>query len=467
MAVREGSLMAAMAGGGWLRAALLCAGVWLHAADSLLVATMMPTAIAEIGGLAYISWTVALYVLGSIVAGAASGLLSLRLGLRNAMAMAALVYALGCAVSALAPDMAGMLAGRLLQGLGGGWMVALSHVGVTRLFPAALWPQLLALVAGVWGASALVGPLVGGAFAEAGMWRGGFWTFAGQALLLAIAIPLALPREATQDASASTAARLPWWRLAILCGGLLAVLWAGVRGEPWQAAVLALAGIGLLAWSYRADHRAGEDRMLPRAALHPGRSWGLGYVMILTLSAASVAYTVYGPLLMETLYGTRPLLAGFLVALEAVAWTIAAILFANAQPRWEPWLIRGGALAITFSVPAFALVMPAGPVWLLAPCAVLAGAGFGACWGFVIRRIVESLPEAERERASAAAPTIQILGYAIGAALCGLVANLCGLDSMAATVAASQTAAFWVFAAFVPVALAGLVAAWRLAARAA
>ena len=50
MAVREGSLMAAMAGGGWLRAALLCAGVWLHAADSLLVATMMPTAIAEIGG---------------------------------------------------------------------------------------------------------------------------------------------------------------------------------------------------------------------------------------------------------------------------------------------------------------------------------------------------------------------------------------------------------------------------------
>lgn len=463
MTIEETRLSRAMAGGGWLRALLLCMGVWLHAADSMLVATLMPTAIADIGGLAYISWTLALYVLGSILAGAATGLLAVRLGLRDAMAVAALVYALGCVVSALAPDMAVMLVGRFLQGLGGGWMVALSHVGVTQLFPAPLWPKLLALVSGVWGASSLVGPLIGGLFAEAGYWRGGFWAFALQAVLLAAIIPFVLHRPPRAE-RAEGSTRLPWGRILCLSAAILLVLWAGVRPEPWQMAVLIAAGIALLALTFRLDS-SGRDRLFPRAPLHPGRVWGRGYGMILAMAAATVAFTIYGPLLLETLFGVRPLLAGLMVAMESVAWTVAAILCAGAAPRWERLLIRGGAIAIALSVPGFALAMPDGPVWALLPPALLAGGGFGACWGFVMRRIVESLPETERERAAAAAPTMQILGYAIGAAFAGLAANLCGLDSSAATQEAARQAGFWVFAIFAPAALVGLAAAWWLAPR--
>lgn len=58
--------------------AVVCLGVWLHAADSLLVSTMMPAIVSEVGGVAFIPWTVALYEIGSIVMGAASGLLALR-----------------------------------------------------------------------------------------------------------------------------------------------------------------------------------------------------------------------------------------------------------------------------------------------------------------------------------------------------------------------------------------------------
>ena len=69
---------------------LVSLGVWLHAADSLVVATMLPAIVAEIGGAAFVSWTVSIYEIGSIVAGAASALLTLRLGLRGPMAAAAL-----------------------------------------------------------------------------------------------------------------------------------------------------------------------------------------------------------------------------------------------------------------------------------------------------------------------------------------------------------------------------------------
>ena len=62
---------------------VLCFGVWLHAADSLLVATLMPSAVRDIGGVAYLAWTLSLYELGSIVAAAATGLFVMRAGLRN------------------------------------------------------------------------------------------------------------------------------------------------------------------------------------------------------------------------------------------------------------------------------------------------------------------------------------------------------------------------------------------------
>lgn len=58
--------------------ALVCLAVWLHAADSLIVATMLPSIVAEIGGAALVGWAVSLYEIGSIVAGAASALLVVR-----------------------------------------------------------------------------------------------------------------------------------------------------------------------------------------------------------------------------------------------------------------------------------------------------------------------------------------------------------------------------------------------------
>jgi MFS family permease len=442
---------------GWIQAAVLCLGVWLHAADSLLAATVMPSAIAEIGGLAFISWTVSLYQLGSIVAGAITGLLAIRLGLRTAMTAAALIYGAGCVVSALAPAMAAMLLGRLLQGLGGGWMLALSLIGVTKLFPADRWPQLLAVISGVWGVSALVGPLIGGGFATAGLWRAAFWAFAAQALALALVMPALLGSGRGRPRAAQP---VPWRGVALLSAGVLAILAAGTPSARLLALLLAPAGLGLLALALRLE-AGGETRLLPPAPLDLRRPWGQGLVMTLALSTATASFTVYGPLLMETLFRAPPLVVGFMIAVESVSWTLAAILFAGARPRFEPALIRVGAATITLGIAGFAWVMPRGPVLALAPWAILQGAGFGMCWAFILRRVVESVPAGERERAAAALPTMQMLGYALGAAASGIVANLSGLAAGAP--GAAERTAFWVFAAFLPLAALGLAAAWRLA----
>jgi MFS family permease len=125
------------------RFALIMLGVWLNAADSLVTATIMPSVGAQLGGYAYFSWATAGYLVGAILAGASSGRISEMFGLRAATAIAGVIMAGGCVMSALAPDVGVFLAGRLIQGLGSGWISGFAMVAIAFLFPERHWARVL------------------------------------------------------------------------------------------------------------------------------------------------------------------------------------------------------------------------------------------------------------------------------------------------------------------------------------
>src|SRR5690606_34595992 len=89
-----------LAEGRLARFAVIAFGVWLNAADSLVVATLMPSVGRALGGYAFFGWAVAGYAVGSIMATAVAGRLAERVGLRPATVAAGLVLTAGCAVSA-------------------------------------------------------------------------------------------------------------------------------------------------------------------------------------------------------------------------------------------------------------------------------------------------------------------------------------------------------------------------------
>src|SRR5215470_10042968 len=86
------------------RFALIMLGVWLNAADSLVTATILPNVGASLGGYEYFSWATAGFFVGAILAGASAGRLSEIFGLRSATAIVGVVMALGCVMSAMAPN---------------------------------------------------------------------------------------------------------------------------------------------------------------------------------------------------------------------------------------------------------------------------------------------------------------------------------------------------------------------------
>src|SRR5579859_1396308 len=438
-------------------------GVWLHAADSLVTATIAPAIALDLHGIAYINWTISLYQVGAIVAGAAAAALCARWGIKRVFISATLIYAGGCVMGAAAPTMGILVLGRLIQGMGGGMLLSLSYVAIEAWFAPELWGRLFAIDATIWGAGSLLGPLIGGAFSGSHLWRGAFWAFTLQAMALCALAALWMPAA---ERKAAAIGRWPVIPLLILSAATLIIAEAGVAsglpGGVMASIIGCAAGSALLYLAARLDRRAAV-RLLPPQLLDTAHPIGAGLAMVFTLAISTVGFWAYGPLILKLLFDTKPLVTGYILAGEAIAWSIATMAVARVTPADDQWVIRGGAVCIAIGAAGFALVVRAGSLTGTVVCALLQGGGFGVCWPAVVQRTVRLSEPADRTLASSSVSTMQRIGYAVGTAAVGIAANLSGLsDSISAT--AAKTAGFWVFAAFVPMLILGLICAWRFTA---
>lgn len=433
--------------------ALVCLGVWLHAADSLIVATMLPSMVADIGGEALVAWLVALYELGSIVAGAASALVTLRFGLKRPMAVAAAVFGLGCLLSAVSPSMPIVLIGRLLQGMAGGGLVAMAFVAVGSLFPARYGPRALASISMFWGASAFLGPMIGAFFVEYASWRWGFAFFGLQALGLALWIVL---RPEVQEADPKAeAGPFPGLRLATLALAVLSVAYAGIDVALVKTSLLLILALALFLAFFWLDDRRGEGRLLPKNALLPTSPQGAALTMIVAFSIGTTAVFTFGPLVMATIFEASSWAIGYVIACISIGWTCAAVSVSGAPQRLDRTLIVTGFSLVTASMAGFLYAFPNGPLWLIALFAFIEGAGFGMAWSYILRLTNSLISAQDQPRFAGAIPTLQRLGIAVGAAYMGIVANAIGLENL--TIASAQLVITATLISGVPFILIGII----------
>ena len=436
----------------------LCMALWLHATNSMLTATTMPSAVDEIGGLHLISWTFALYLAGSITAAASMSIIVGRYGLRKTMMRAALVYTLGCVIIAVAPSMPVLLLGRVFQGFGGGSMIALVYVSQDRFFPNRLVPKVVALHSMVWMLAAFSGPAIGGAFATWGVWRWSFWFFALQGLLLIPAIHYLMKKGERESDSRND--RIPFFRISLLCGAILAFSLSGAYFHSLRSPVLILLGcIAIIAFTYR-DRLAVNGRILPLEMTQINHAIANGIATTFLLSLCIMSFLVYGPFILIELYAMSPLEAGFIVLIESLAWGSAAVLMSGVSPEREPGIIRIGSAMVVVGLVLIGVSFSEGQLWLVIVAIIILNCGMGMMWGFIIKRVIGAAPTAEKDRTASLLPITQQTGFALGAALSGLIANSLGIENLTSNTQL-QTIIFWLFIGFIPLALLGNWAAWR------
>ena len=438
--------------------AVLLGGVLLQSMNVLMLTTVLPSIVGELGGVRMLSWPTTAFLASSIVAASCAGVLAAAVGARAAYCAGVTAFGLGALLCSVAPTMGWIVIGRLLQGFGGGLEVAAAYVVVRRTFPEQLWSRTIALMSTSWSMSVLIGPLVGGMFARFGSWRGAFVATAATAFVLAIGAFFTLP--ATTAAGRMPVPRVPAGRVALICAAIAAMSSASIATAPSGKAGLIAAAIVALVAMLRLD-RVASNPLLPSDAFSWRTPTGVGLWLALLLCITFSPLQIYLPIFLQQLHGLDPLAAGFTVASASLGWTIASLVTAGAAGPWPDRLLLAGPVMMGISLMAIGLLTPHSATLLLLPAIVLLGMGIGQCWPFVAHRVMGGAKAGEETIAASSVPTMQQMGVALGAAVAGLVANASGLSTGTADEGMLR-AAFWVPASFVGWAILAFLAGLRL-----
>ena len=191
----------------------LMLGMFLSALNQTIVATALPTIGRDFGDFEHLSWVIIAYLLSSTVVSPLYGKLSDIHGRRAMMLVAIGMFLVGSVVSAAAPDMAILIAGRTLQGVGGGGIVPLTQTTIADMITPRERGRYQAYMGTSWIVAGVAGPALGGVIAEYLHWSVIFWLnvpFGLIAALLAYHAMKRLPRhERPQPSCGQAAPRLP------------------------------------------------------------------------------------------------------------------------------------------------------------------------------------------------------------------------------------------------------------------
>ncbi len=437
---------------------LLNLAVILHGVHSFVLATVMPSVIADIGGAAYYAWPAMVYMIGTIIGAAGGSPVRAAFGRRRGYVLSGLIFIAGSAMGAVAPTIAVLLAGQMIQGLGGGLLLSQSMALVRELYEGPLRTRILALINTAWVAAALIGPAGAGFFAGIDWWRGAFWAVIPFALLVCGLAWRYVPASETPAARPG----IPVRRLALLAAGVFCVGGAGQIDAIAPGVALVLAA-GVLIWAtLRLDAAADADNALfPTRPLSMSTPVGATYWIFISIALTQIAPSIFLPLLLGGLHDVAMLWVGYYNMLMSCAWSVGSIAVAHITSRSGTRLamVVGSLLSLVGLAGIAVGIGQAGLVWHGA-MTVLVGLGIGIVNVLAITWIMAIPASGEETLTASAIPALRSLGLAFGAAAVGLIANAGGLGD-ASDPEAIAGALRWVFGLCALAPAAGLVMVYR------
>src|SRR3712207_3267310 len=295
--------------------------MFLAALDQTIIATALPTIGRELGDLEHLSWIVTGYLLTPTAVTPLYGKLSDSYGRRSIMLIGIVVFIVGSIACALAPSMFVLILARGLQGIGGGGLIALAQTIIADLVSPKERGRYQVYFASVFMSSSLLGPVLGGFFAEHLHWSVIFWInlpLGAIAFVIAFHSLKKLPRHDRPHRLDLLGALLLVSATVLL---LLALNWGGLR-HPWGSwPILGLFAASALLWGlFAARMRLAPEPLIPPGVLHNP------VVRMGTLSAffgmgTYIGLTIYLPVYFEAVRGLSASLSG-LALIPLMAGTV-------------------------------------------------------------------------------------------------------------------------------------------------
>jgi len=439
----------------------VCALVSLYAFEEMGVVAALPTAVGDLGGLAYFGWVYTGFLAASVIGMAYSAYVCDRYGPRVPALAASTLFVAGLLLAGTATQMALLVVGRAVQGLAGGALMTAVYVIIGTFVPEAMRPKLFGVISFCWVAPGVIGPTAAGAITEHIGWR---WVFLGLVpLTIAAAAPLtfALPsapgataRIDSADKPGATRWRAPRvWSAIVAALGIAAIQAGAERANAFSVAAVAV-GVVALAWALRG--------LLPRGTALARSPVGVPVALRGITAGALFGVESVIPLMMATQHRLGPLQASIPLACAGLpcaisSWWVGRLGGQDAIDR-RASLARLGFVLLCFADAAFVLLSrPQTASWLMSPVWVMAGFGIGLVVPTANVIALERTTDANR---SADASALQISSTTASCITTGFAGVLVGFASRGSL---GYTAAFGIIGvSMAAVALLGVLAAGRL-----
>jgi EmrB/QacA subfamily drug resistance transporter len=395
----------------------------LVALDSTIIATAVPSVVRDLGGFAQFPWLFSIYLLTQAVTVPLYGKFADVLGRRPVMFFGIAAFLVGSVLCGAAWSMPVLIAARAVQGIGAGAIQPMSMTVIGDLYTVEERARVQGYVASVWGVASVVGPTLGGVFAEYLDWR---WIFFINLPLGAIAA-LMLFRNFAEHVERKPH-KVDYLGAALLTTGCsLVILGLLEGGVAWAWGSLPsvgifVAGALLLVAFVLAEKRAAEP-VLPLWVFTRRVLVG-GNLVALVVGAVLMGLTSYLPTYAQGVLGAGALVAGFAVAALTVGWPISASLagkiylrigFRDTALIGSVFIIAGGVLV--------ALLGAGSSLWAAAFAAFVLGVGLGLAASPTLVAIQSVVGWDRRGVVTATNLFSRSLGSAVGAAVFGAIAN--------------------------------------------
>jgi EmrB/QacA subfamily drug resistance transporter len=391
-------------------------------ATNSIVGIALPTIAGELGGQHQVAWVASAGLLTMTASTPVWGKAADRRGPRPLLLAAIAVFVLASLVAGFAGSMPWLIAGRALQGVGAGGILALTNTLVAVLVPARERGRYTAWFGASFGIASVAGPLLGGLLVDTpGLgWR---WCFLGVApigLVAALLVRFAPHRR--PEAGGLPVDHLGAALLSGAAAGLVLLLSAAGVAWPWVSWPTALAAAALLVLTAAAvvRERRAPDPIVPPRLLRI-RTFGLVSLTSFLLGVVMFAGIIYLPQYLQVVRGADATASGLLMLPQVGTMIIATFVVGHLIVRYGRWKIYPiiGCLLLAAGLLLLSRLSTTTPLVAVGTAMALLGVGIGMTQQVLILIAQESAGPGELGVATSTATFVRTLGGAVGVAAFG------------------------------------------------
>ncbi len=395
----------------------------LVAIDSTILATAVPSIVADLGGFAQFPWLFSVYLLAQAASVPVYAKLSDTVGRKPIVLVGIGLFLLGSVLCGFAWSMPALIAFRALQGLGAGAVQPMAVTIAGDIYTVAERAKTQGYLASVWAISSVVGPTLGGVFSQFTTWR---WIFFVNVPLCVVAAWMLI--RTFHETIERRRHRIDYAGAVLLTAGMSLLILAVLEGGQawawnsiWSIGAFTVGGLLLLAFVF-VERRAAEP-ILP-LWVFSRRLLVTTTLISLGVGAILIGLTSYVPTYLEGSISAVPVVSGLAVAALTIGWPISASLSGRFYLRigFRNTALVGMAIAVVGAGSLYAS-SPHPSVAMVAISCFVVGLGLGLVATPTLIAAQSSVGWSERGVVTGTNLFARSIGSSVGVAIFGAIAN--------------------------------------------